>query len=103
MVQATQKDRRRSPRGKTGIKVRVLHRNIKKLITMRDVSFHGALLETPYAFQPGEVIDLKLHLPIALNAIDVKARVVRSVPHRRFIGPKSYDIGVEILNLERSM
>lgn len=103
MPETVGRERRRSPRGTAGIKVKILHKNIKKLITMCDVSFHGALLKTPCSFQPGEIIDLKLHLPVALSAIDVKARIVRSIPHRKIIGRRSYDIGVEILNLDRAI
>jgi len=88
-------EKRRSQRYRTAIKVELTDN--PGLIPLRDISFRGALLKMGYPLLPETTISLKMHLPIDVDPLDIKARVVRVVRKKAFWRKDIFETGVEIL------
>jgi len=92
-------ERRRSPRVSDGIKARIFDKDVDDTVAVLNISFHGALLNTPYLINIGKILNLAMRLPVEAGALDVTARVVRVVTVCSSLGFRSFNIGVEFLNL----
>lgn len=71
-------ERRKSIRQRLNFKTLIVPSEKPGFIKTLDISYEGALLETPYRIDPGKVIEIKLYLPLFAQPISVKARVMWS-------------------------
>lgn len=88
-------ERRRSQRYPTAIKAEIAEK--PELIPLGDISFRGALLRMHYPLQSSTILSMKMHLPIDVDPLEMKARVIRVVRKKSFWRKDIFETGVEIL------
>jgi Tfp pilus assembly protein PilZ len=71
-------ERRHFPRVDTGGRIAARLNDMAQVrpITVTNVSYGGALVQTDFAFKTGEVVDLNMHFPTFPKPAKIKARVV---------------------------
>jgi len=97
--QHTGAERRRSPRAASKIKARIFAKDIAGDVAVLNVSFHGALLRTPGIIEIGETLNLAMSIPTHPDLLDLTGRVVRVVTVGSAFGFRSFNVGVEFLNI----
>jgi len=99
MAQYAGAERRRSPRVSSDIKARICAKDITGDVTVLDVSFHGALIKTSSLIEIGETLSLAMHIPTGPVLLDFTGCVVRVVTVCSALGFRSFNVGVEFLNI----
>jgi len=98
-AQYTGVERRRSPRVASGIKARMFAKDATSDVAILNVSFHGVLLDTPNLMEIGETLTLTMHVSTDPGPLDLTGRVVRVVTVCSALGFRSFNIGIEFLNM----
>ncbi len=92
-------ERRRSTRVPSNIKARIVTKEIADEVAVLNVSFHGALLQTPGLIEIGETLNLAMNIPTEPDPLDLTGRVVRVVTVCSALGFRSFNVGIEFLNM----
>ncbi len=102
MAQYTGAERRRSPRVPSDIKARMFTKDIAGNVAVLNISSHGALLQAPKLIEIGETLNLDMYIPTNTYSLDLTGRVIRVVTVCSALGFRSFNIGVEFLNMLQS-
>ena len=95
-------EKRRSPRvrPKDDMVAKIKNSKPNDSIKVVDISCVGALIQTAAYFQPGEKVDLCIHLPLFPQPIEMGAHVVRSLPSMNGDTPTTmFDVAIEFTEI----
>jgi len=96
-------EKRRSPRVRDGIRVRLAGEKVKRFGTVLNTSIHGMLVRTKKYFNSEEEISMLLYLPCQEHPVYVRGRVVRTVTKISLWGFRFVEeIGIEFLEMSKT-
>lgn len=95
------KDKRKSYRAPVKRKAILIHNNLSKVFLIKDISKTGLFLESVYPIEEDNVVQLLFYLDPNERAINIKARVIRSIiPSKKAEEYVSSGMGLEFLNID---
>lgn len=93
------KEKRKFMRVRNGITAKINELEDADSIKVEDISNGGALLVSAERLKEGQIIHLKIKLPLFAQPIEVRAKIVRVIEVKSQAQESQYKIGIEFIDM----